>query len=155
MKKSAGILLYRQNNNTVEVFLVHPGGPFWKNKDTGAWSIPKGEFTGEEDPLDAAKRELEEETGIICTGSFLELTPLKQKGGKLVYAWALEKDIDAAAIRSNTFQVEWPPRSGLLKDFPEIDRGQWFLVPEAKQKINGSQAAFIDELLLKVNHTGG
>ncbi len=150
MKKSAGILLYRQINKSLEVFLVHPGGPFWKNKDEGAWSIPKGEFTDEEDTLDAAKRELKEEVGISCDGPFLPLTPLKQKGGKLVQAWALEKDIDADNITSNTFQMEWPPKSGHFKSFKEIDKGQWFYPDEAKRKINISQSAFIDELILKL-----
>ncbi|MEP7145201.1 MAG: NUDIX domain-containing protein [Ferruginibacter sp.] len=150
-RKSAGILLYRQKKNGVEFYLVHPGGPLWKNRDTGAWSIPKGEFTDEEEPLDAAKRELEEETGIKCNGPFLELTAIKQKGGKIVYAWAAEKDIDPGTIKSNTFQMEWPPKSGQLKDFPEIDKGQWFFADEAKQKLNTFQSAFIDELIDKLN----
>lgn len=152
MKKSAGIILYRQINKTLEVFLVHPGGPFWKNKDIGAWSIPKGEFTDEEDALDAAKRELEEEVGIICSGQLLELTPLKQKGGKLVFAWAHEKDFNADTITSNTFQIEWPPKSKQLKSFPEVDKGQWFDVDEARQKINLSQSDFIEELMLKLRN---
>ena len=151
IKKSAGILLFRRKSKTLEFFLVHPGGPFWKNKDIGAWSVPKGEFTDEENALDAAKRELEEEVGISCKGPFLELTPIKQKGGKLVYAWAVESDIDPDSIRSNTFQMEWPPKSGQLKNFPEIDKGQWFLADEAKQKINLFQSPFIDELILKLN----
>lgn len=150
MKKSAGILLYRRTNSLLQVLLVHPGGPFWKNKDIGAWSVPKGEFTTAEDPLDAAKRELEEEVGISCSGPFLELTPLQQKGGKLVYAWAVEKDIDAGTIKSNTFKMEWPPKSGQFRDFAEIDKAGWFSPEEAKQKINLAQSAFIDELLLKL-----
>jgi predicted NUDIX family NTP pyrophosphohydrolase len=150
-KKSAGILLYRRKTNAAAFFLVHPGGPFWKNKDIGAWSIPKGEFTDEEDPLDAAKRELEEEIGIKCNGPFLELTAIKQKGGKLVYAWATEKDFDPGKLKSNTFQMEWPPKSGKLNNFPEIDRGQWFFADEAKQKINLFQSPFIDELVVKLN----
>jgi predicted NUDIX family NTP pyrophosphohydrolase len=150
MKKSAGILLYRKTDKKLEVFLVHPGGPFWKNKDIGAWSIPKGEFTDEEDALNAAKRELEEEAGISCDGPFLQLTPLKQKGGKMVYVWAAEKDIEADKIRSNTFQMEWPPKSGQNKSFLEVDKAQWFYPDEAKQKINVSQAGFIDDLMFKL-----
>lgn len=147
MKQSAGLLLYRRNKKNLEVLLVHPGGPFWKNKDAGAWSIPKGEFDGDEQALDAARREFEEETGFHCSGEFLELSPVKMKSGKSIYAWALDKDIDAAAIRSNTFEMEWPPKSGKQKSFPEIDKAKWFSPAEAKQKINVSQSAFIDELL--------
>jgi predicted NUDIX family NTP pyrophosphohydrolase len=147
MKQSAGLLLYRKNKKNLEVLLVHPGGPFWKNKDAGAWSIPKGEFDGDEQALDAARREFEEETGFHCSGEFLELSPVKMKSGKSIYAWALDKDIDAAAIRSNTFEMEWPPKSGKQKSFPEIDKAKWFSPAEAKQKINVSQSAFIDELL--------
>ena len=150
-KKSAGILLYRIKTRAPEVFLVHPGGPFWKKKDIGAWSIPKGEFTDEEDPLTAAKRELEEETGIKCNGPFLALSAVKQKSGKLVYAWAAEKDVDPDTLTSNTFQIEWPPKSGKLVAFPEIDKGQWFFADEAKQKINAYQAPLIDELIVKLN----
>ncbi len=152
MKKSAGILLYRQTNKALEVFLVHPGGPFWKNKDVGAWSIPKGEFTDEEEALDAAKRELEEEVGISCNGPFIELTPLKQKGGKLVFAWAAQKNVDCNKIITNTFQMEWPPRSGNFQSFPEVDIAQWFGADDAKQKINSSQSAFIDELIEKLKN---
>lgn len=151
MKKSAGILLYRLANDQVEVFLVHPGGPFWKNKDAGAWSIPKGEFTDDEDPLEAAKREFEEETGIQCNGNFIELTPIKQKGGKLVVAWALAKDIDPGTISSNLFQMEWPPKSGKMQEFPEVDKGKWCNTEDAKQKIISSQSGFIDELVMKLN----
>jgi predicted NUDIX family NTP pyrophosphohydrolase len=150
-KKSAGILLYRVKARAPEVFLVHPGGPFWKNKDIGAWSIPKGEFTDEEEALTAAKRELEEEAGIKCNGPFLALNAVKQKGGKLVHAWAAEKDVDPDTLTSNTFQMEWPPKSGRFKDFPEIDKGQWFFADEAKQKINAYQVPLIDELLTKLN----
>lgn len=150
MKKSAGILLYRKKQKKVQVFLIHPGGPFWRNKDMGAWSIPKGEFTEKEELLAAAKRELKEEVGIDCDGPFIELTSLKQKSGKIVYAWAAEKNIDAEKIVSNTFQMEWPPKSGMFANFPEVDKGQWFDPAEARQKINPSQAGFIDELLLKL-----
>jgi len=146
-KKSAGILLYRLKNNLPEFFLVHPGGPFWAKKDLGSWSIPKGEFTDEEDPLTAAKREFHEETGTELTGEFIELKPVKQKSGKVVYAWALQSDIDPDKIFSNTFEIEWPPRSGKMQSFPEIDRGEWFSISVAKEKINQSQSALIDELV--------
>lgn len=150
MKQSAGILLYRKIKKEVEVFLVHPGGPFWKNKDAGSWSIPKGEFTEGEDPLDAAKREFKEETGIICEGKFVELSPVKLKSGKMIFAWALEKEIDPGLVKSNYFEIEWPPKSGKKSSFPEIDKGSWFSPGEAKQKINGAQSALIDELLNKI-----
>ncbi len=150
MKLSAGILLFRRKATGIEFFLVHPGGPFWKNKDEGAWSIPKGEFVETEEPLEAAKREFTEETGFTCEGPFIELTPLKQKSGKIIYAFAAEQDIDATAIHSNTFQMIWPPKSGLLKDFPEVDEAQWFSIADAQQKINAGQAKFIDELLTKL-----
>lgn len=145
-KKSAGILLFRRISGEPEVLLVHPGGPFWKNKDLGVWSIPKGEFNEDEKALAAAIREFKEETGIILQGGFLELTPIRQKSGKWVYAWALEKDIDAAAIKSNEFETEWPPRSGKLKRFPEVDRAGWFTIEEAVQKIIPAQAALLSEL---------
>jgi predicted NUDIX family NTP pyrophosphohydrolase len=150
-KKSAGILLYRFSNNSTEVLLVHPGGPFWTKKALGAWSIPKGEFEPGEDPLDAAKRELEEETGIKADGYFIELTPVKQKSGKLVYAWALQKDIDPANIKSNSFEVEWPPKSGKKKSFPEIDKAAWFNMEEARSKIIDGQMPLINELEAKLN----
>ena len=145
-KQSAGILLYRLKNHLLEVLLVHPGGPFWKNKDAGAWSIPKGEFTEEEDALAAAKRECLEELGLALDGQFAPLTPLKQKSGKIVYAWALQGDVDPAVIQSNTFEIEWPKHSGKLQTFPEVDKAGWFTKEAAKEKINPSQAAFINEL---------
>ena len=151
MKKSAGILLFREINRNIEVFLVHPGGPFWKNRDAGAWSIPKGEFTNDEQGLNAAKREFEEETGISCNGNFIELEPVKQKSGKQIFAWALLKNIDPAIIKSNTFKLEWPPRSGHIQDVPEIDKGAWFDIDAAKEKINPAQAEFIDQLLEKIS----
>lgn len=151
IKKSAGILLFRKKNGSIQIFLVHPGGPFWKNKDEGAWSIPKGEFTDEEDPLTAAKREFKEEVGISISGTFLELTPIKQKSGKIVYAWAVENDIDIIEINSNYFEMEWPPRSKQLKQFPEIDKGAWFDVAAAMEKINKGQVAFIQELADKLS----
>ncbi|MBC7826710.1 MAG: NUDIX domain-containing protein [Chitinophagaceae bacterium] len=144
--RSAGILLYRIRNKNLELFLVHPGGPFWQKKDLGAWSIPKGEFTDSENALDAAKREFGEETGVVLSGHFIELTPVKQKAGKLIYAWALQGDIDPISISSNTFTLEWPPGSGKWTDFPEVDRGEWFEVDTAKQKINPAQITMIDEL---------
>jgi len=146
-KKSAGILLYRVKNKFLEVFLVHPGGPFWAKKDLGVWSIPKGEFKEDENPLDAAKREFQEEIGIYCSGDFIPLTSIKQKNGKVVYAWALKNDIAPNQIKSNIFEMEWPPKSGKKQEFPEIDRGEWFGVLEAKQKINKSQVALIEELM--------
>jgi predicted NUDIX family NTP pyrophosphohydrolase len=135
-KQSAGILLYRINDKNLEVFLVHPGGPFWAKKDQGAWSIPKGEFDEEEEGIFAAKREFLEETGMAVEGEAIPLSPQKQKGGKLVYAWAVEGNLDPAEVRSNTFEMEWPPRSGRLGSFPEIDRAGWFPVEEALRKIN-------------------
>lgn len=145
-KQSAGILLYRKNVNSLQVFLVHPGGPFFINKDDGSWSVPKGEFLDDEDPLEAAKREFEEETGKVITGKFIALNPVTQKGGKTVQAWAVEGDIDPAIIKSNHFEIEWPPRSGKQKTFPEIDRAAWFDLDIARVKINPAQAGFIDEL---------
>lgn len=149
--KSAGLLLYRKQNNKMEILLVHPGGPFWAKKDEGAWSIPKGEMVPGEDPLDAAIREVEEETGIKVAGDFIELTPVKQKSGKWVYAWALQKDIDAAIIKSNHFELEWPPKSGIKKSFPEIDKAAWFEPEEAKMKIINGQIALITELEILFN----
>lgn len=146
MKQSAGVLLYRFNNKEPEFFLVHPGGPFWMKKDAGAWSIPKGEFTENEDPLDAAKREFFEETGITISGSFRPLRTIRQKDGKLVYAWALEKDIDTALVKSNMFELEWPPKSQKLQQFPEIDKAAWFPVGVAKEKILLSQLPLLEEL---------
>ena len=145
-KKSAGILLYRIQNKNPEIFLVHPGGPFWAKKDDGAWSIPKGEFEDNEDPLDAAKREFEEETGLRISGEFVQLNPIKQKSGKIVFAWALEGNFDPATIKSNSFEIEWPPGSGKMRSFPEIDKAEWFSITVAKTKINSGQSALINEL---------
>jgi predicted NUDIX family NTP pyrophosphohydrolase len=144
-KKSAGLLLYRMRND-LEVFLVHPGGPFWAKKDDGAWSIPKGEIAEDEDALKAAQREFFEETGYQITGNFIALTPVKQAGGKRVYAWAVEGDCDAESIKSNTFSMEWPPHSGNKKEFPEVDRASWFTIDQAKQKILKSQLSLLEEL---------
>lgn len=152
MRTSAGILLYRKNNNHVEFFLVHPGGPFWKGKDKGAWSIPKGEFSVDEDPLTVARREFNEETGQIVDGNFIELKPIQQKGGKMVYAWAVEGEADAENIVSNTFKQEWPYKSGKWITIPEVDKAGWFRVEEAKEKINPAQMNFIEELVEKFNH---
>ena len=146
-KQSAGLLPYRRSNGTLEVFLVHPGGPFWKNKDAGAWSIAKGEFVGEA-PLEAAKRELKEETGFSVRGPFTELVPIKQKGGKWVYAWAVEADFDPEKLKSNTFTVTYA--SGGSREFPEVDRADWFPVKEAKEKIIEAQARLIDDLIRKL-----
>ena len=146
--QSAGILLYRKTGNSLQVFLVHPGGPFFKNKDLGAWSIPKGEFSDDEDALTAAKREFAEETGQAIDGDFIELKPVKLKSGKTVYAWAVEGDIDHETITSILFEMEWPPKSGKKQSFPEIDRAGWFELEEAKLKINVAQVGFIEQLIL-------
>jgi predicted NUDIX family NTP pyrophosphohydrolase len=145
-KLSAGLLMYRMREGELEFLLAHPGGPFWKDRDAGAWTIPKGEIQAGEEPLAAAKREFEEETGIKPQGDFIELRPITQKGGKIVHAWAFEGECDTTCIRSNTFQMEWPPRSGKFQDCPEIDRACFFRLSEAKRKINPAQAAFLEEL---------
>lgn len=147
MKTSAGILLYRWNINVLQLFLVHPGGPFWQNKDMGSWSIPKGEFSDDEEPLAAAIREFKEETGFTIEGDFISLGSIKLKSGKMVHAWALQKDVDAGAINSNTFEIEWPPRSGKSKSFPEIDRAGWFTQKEALLKINVAQGVLVTKLI--------
>jgi predicted NUDIX family NTP pyrophosphohydrolase len=145
-KESAGLLLYRSRNSTVEVFLVHPGGPYWAKKEMGAWSIPKGEPAEGEERLDAAKREFQEETGFLPEGNFIPLTPIKQPGGKLVHAWMVRGDCDAKAIVSNTFSIEWPPRSGKRQEFPEVDRAEWFTMEAAKEKILRGQMGLLEEL---------
>lgn len=146
-KRTAGILVYRLKDNELQLFLVHPGGPFWKNKDEGAWSIPKGEFLDDEEPLMAAKREFTEETGQYIDGNFVPLGIIKAKSGKYIHAWAVEGEVDEHSIASNVFQIEWPPRSGKMIDVPEVDRGAWFGPDEARIKINLSQIGFIDKLL--------
>ena len=138
-KTSAGLLLYRHASDGLEVFLVHPGGPFWAHKDDGVWSIPKGEFGPGEDPLAAAQREFTEETGFTASGDFVALTPLKQPSGKVVHAWAVEGDCDPALVRSNTFEFKG-------REYPEIDRAAWFGLAEARKKILRGQAGFLDEL---------
>ena len=146
MKRSAGILLYRRRDGEIEVFLVHPGGPFWKNKDDGAWSIPKGECVGEVDLLANAKREFSEETGVELEGDFCPLAPVKQAGGKVVHAWAVEGNLDPADLTSNTFVMEWPPRSGNQQEFTEVDRGEWFMLSAARSKLLAGQWPLLDEL---------
>ncbi len=146
MRESAGLLVVRVRGGRLEVLLAHPGGPFWAKKDEGAWTIPKGELEPGEDALAAARREFEEETGTRPEGPFARLPPARQKGGKLVYAWACEGDLDPDAIRSNTFTIEWPPRSGQRREFPEIDRAGFFRLDEARRKLNPAQAPWLDEV---------
>jgi predicted NUDIX family NTP pyrophosphohydrolase len=153
-KRSSGILLFRRTAE-LEVLLVHPGGPFWAKKDLGAWSIPKGEHDSSEEALAAALREFEEETGSRPdTGELTDLGTVKQKSGKVVQAYALEGDLEAAAIRSNTFTMEWPPRSGREAEFPEVDRAEWFPVELARERINPAQAEFLDRLVGLVTPPG-
>jgi predicted NUDIX family NTP pyrophosphohydrolase len=150
-KISAGILMYRKRKGSLQVFLVHPGGPLWVKKDLGAWSIPKGEIDPGEDALSAARREFEEETGLLISGNFIPLSPVRLKSGKLVQAWAVEGDCDPEKMRSNSFSMEWPPRSGRQQEFPEIDRADWFGLEEAKGKINKGQVPLLEELGLYIN----
>jgi predicted NUDIX family NTP pyrophosphohydrolase len=145
-KTSAGLLMYRRNGGTLEVLLVHPGGPFWARKDLGAWTIPKGGFEPPEEALDAACREFKEETGWTPSGEMLPLTPLKQPSGKLIHAWAFEGDCDPATLLSESFSMEWPPRSGKQAEFPEVDRAAWFDLDEASKRILRGQAGFLTEL---------
>jgi predicted NUDIX family NTP pyrophosphohydrolase len=154
-RQSAGVLLYRRRDDGWQVFLVHPGGPYWKAKDRGAWSIPKGEFKLGEDPLESAKREFAEETGLLIAGTLMPLLAVKQPGGKVVHAFAVEGDCDAASIKSNTFSLEWPPRSGRRQEFPEIDRGEWFGLEEASKKIGKGQTTLIDQLRVLVGGDSG
>jgi predicted NUDIX family NTP pyrophosphohydrolase len=149
--QSAGILVHRRRGGAPEVLLVHPGGPFWARRDEGAWSIPKGEYTSGEDPLDAARREFEEELGSPPPdGRFDELGEVRQKSGKRVRAWAVEGDLDATAAHSNTFELEWPPRSGRMIEVPEIDRAEWFDLPEARRRINPAQVELVDRLAARL-----
>jgi predicted NUDIX family NTP pyrophosphohydrolase len=146
-KRSAGLLMYRLRNTNLEVFLIHPGGPFWTNKDLGAWSIPKGEYAGDETALDAAKREFVEETGFQPTGDVIELGEIRQPGGKFVKAWAFEGDCDPKDLQSNTFTMEWPPRSGRKVEFPEVDRGAWYPLEDARRYLSAAQHPFLERLV--------
>ncbi|MDB5806668.1 MAG: hypothetical protein JWN73_3990 [Betaproteobacteria bacterium] len=145
-KRSAGLLMVRQNSGALEVLLAHPGGPFWAKKDLGAWSIPKGEYDDGEAPLTAAQREFKEETGFTAAGPFIALGELKQASGKVITAWAFEGDCDPAAMTSNLFEMEWPPKSGKIQSFPEVDRIAWFAAGEAKRHINPGQRGFVEAL---------
>lgn len=138
--------MFRRREGMLEVLIVHPGGPFWKNKDVGAWSIPKGEFLPGQDPLKTAKREFKEELGKSVSGKFTELRPVFQAGGKIVYAWAVEGDLDVSTIKSNEFEMEWPPRSGRNIKVPEVDRAEWCDLATAREKLNSAQVGFIDQL---------
>jgi predicted NUDIX family NTP pyrophosphohydrolase len=149
-KKSAGFLLFRFIADQLEVLLVHPGGPFWSKRDDGAWSIPKGEFNESEDPLEAAKREFEEEIGKSVTGEAIPLKPLRQPSGKMVYAWGIKGDFDPETLKSNTFSMEWPPKSAQFQEFPEIDKAQWFSLEVAKIKVLKGQVGFIEQLKEKL-----
>ena len=154
-RTSAGIALYRRAGDGIELFLAHPGGPFWRNKDDGAWTFPKGEYTVDEDPLVAARREFREEIGLDLDGEFIDLGAVKQSGGKIVRVFAAEGDCDPAAIRSNTFKQVWPPKSGRYVEFPEVDRAGWFAPADARRKLLSAQAEFVDRLCdrLGVNTT--
>lgn len=145
-KRSAGILLYKRPGGELLVLLAHPGGPFWQKRDYGAWTIPKGEFDAGELPEDAARREFRQELGVEAVGTLQPLGEIIQKGGKRVIAFALEGDFDAAALRSNTFEIEWPPRSGRIQAFPEVDRVEWMALPVAREKLLPSQVELLDRL---------
>jgi len=149
-KQSAGLLVYRERLGQLEVLLVHPGGPFWKKKDAGAWTIPKGELLANEDPWEAARRECQEELGFEPAGSFIPLRPVKQKGGKIIQAWAVLADWDPSQLRSNSFSLEWPPRSGKVQEFPEVDQAAYFDFAAAEIKINPAQIALLHELKAKL-----
>ena len=144
--KSAGIVAFRRNQKRIEVLLVHPGGPFWRNKDLGAWSIPKGEYESGEHPEDVARREFQEEVGVEITRELLSLGEVRQGGGKTVIAYAVESDIDMANFKSNSFEIEWPPRSGRRETFPEVDRAEWFDLSAAHEKINAAQRTLLERL---------
>jgi predicted NUDIX family NTP pyrophosphohydrolase len=152
-KRSAGLLLYRESPTGLEVLLVHPGGPFWARKDDGSWSIPKGKFDESEDPFAAAKREFEEETGAAVSGDAIPLGDVRQPGGKIVYAWAMRVELDPGQLKSNTFRMEWPPRSGREQEFPEVDRAQWFAMDLARQKILKDQVPLLTRLAAELGRT--
>ena len=151
LKISAGLLMYRVREGELEFLLAHPGGPFWKSRDAGAWTIPKGEIQQGEEPLAAAQREFEEEIGLKAEGSFTELRPITQKGGKIVHAWAFEGDCDTTHIHSNAFQMEWPPHSGKFETCPEVDEARFFRMAEAREKINTAQVAFLEQVRQRLN----
>jgi predicted NUDIX family NTP pyrophosphohydrolase len=151
-KPSAGILVYRRHRGELQVLLVHPGGPLWAKRDAGAWSIPKGEVDPAESLLDAAQREFQEETGFTVAGEFQQLTPVRQRSGKVIHAWAVPGDCDPALLRSNTFSLEWPPRSGERREFPEVDQAAWFAVPDGLRQIVPGQAGLLRELAALVGH---
>jgi predicted NUDIX family NTP pyrophosphohydrolase len=156
VKRAAGLLLHRGRAAALEVLLVHPGGPFWAHRDSGAWSIPKGEHDDGEDALDAARREFAEETGLPPPdGPFNDLGTASQRSGKLIRAWAVEGDLDASAVASNTFELEWPPRSGTVRSFPEVDRAGWFDLPTAREKIVGGQRPLLDALIALLGEPTG
>ena len=150
-KRAAGILLFRRRLSGIEVLLAHPGGPLWARKDLGAWTLPKGQFTDGELPLDAARREFEEEMGSAPPGEIQPLGTLKQPSGKVIHAWAAESDFDVSRVTSNRFELEWPPRSGRVSEFPEVDRAQWFSLEEARVKIIKGQQPFLERLLALVS----
>ncbi len=145
--------MYRRRDHAIEVFLVHPGGPYWAKKDAGSWTIPKGEYLDGEDPLDAAKREFQEETGFTAEGDLIELGEFKQPSGKIVVAWAFEGDCDPGELKSNTCLIEWPPRSGRKIEIPEVDRGEWFSIEDARERILKGQAPFLDRLIAKLRES--
>jgi predicted NUDIX family NTP pyrophosphohydrolase len=145
-KRSAGLMMFRRSKDELEIFLVHPGGPIWACKDKGAWTVPKGEYEEDENPLAAAQREFEEETGFKASGEFLDLGMIKQKSGKRVTAWAFEGNCDPANLKSNTCEIEWPPRSGRRLEIPEVDRGRWFYIEEARKYIREEQRPLLDNL---------
>ena len=153
-KQAAGLLLFRRVVGALEVLLVHPGGPLWARKDEGAWSIPKGEVEPDEDALAAARREVEEETGARPSGTFIALSPVRQTGGKIVHVWAIESDFDPASLKSNLFEMEWPPKSGNRRSFPEVDRAAWFDLETAGRKILPSQAVVLQHLQERLTETG-
>ena len=153
-KRSAGILVYRQRPEGIEVLLAHPGGPFWRTRDLGAWSIFKGELDAGEDATAAARREFAEETGWVADGPLQPLGEIRQAGGKVVIAFAMESDLEPARLRSNDFEMEWPPRSGRLLTFPEVDRAEWFSLGEARRRILAGQAPLLDRLAVRLDEPG-